>query len=59
MIIPIQDQINTVKRELSRRKKIYPSLIAKGKLTENDSLSEITQIQAVLETLTALKGIVV
>lgn len=58
MIVSIDQQINVVKREISRRKKIFPSLVERHKLTEGDSLSEITAMQGVLETLTVLKGIV-
>ncbi len=58
MIISIDNQIDSVKREIKRRKKIFPSLVERGKLTESDSLVEITLMQGVLETLTVLKGIV-
>lgn len=58
MIIPIDAQIKAVKREIKRRTKIFPSLVTNGKLTEAESLSEITAMQSVLETLTCLRGIV-
>ena len=58
MIVPIDLQINCIKREIARRKKIYPELIDKDKLTTADTVLEVSAMQGVLETLTTLRGIV-
>ena len=54
----IDEQINSVKREVKRRKKIFPHLVESGKMTEENSGYELSIMQNVLETLTQLKGLV-
>lgn len=58
MNFPIEDQIETVRREAKRRHKIFPHLIEKGALSKNDADLEIGKMESVLRTLTQLKGIV-
>lgn len=54
----IQTKIECVKREVKRRKKIYPHLVEQGKITQEEQDFEIAVMQSVLETLTQLSGLV-
>lgn len=53
----LDDQINCIKREIKRRKKFYPLMVRDGKLTQDEANLELCTIQAALETLTQLKGL--
>lgn len=55
---PIERQINCAKNELKRRKKVFPHLVASGKLTEDEATAEISVMNDIYETLTQLKGLV-
>ena len=52
----IDTKIECVKREIKRRKKFYPKLVESGKFNQEWADAEITAMQAVLETLTNMKG---
>lgn len=52
----IDIKIRCVKREIKRRKKFFPLLVADGKLSKDRAEFEIAAMQAVLETLTQLRG---
>jgi phage gp45-like len=54
----IDQQIRCLANEVKRRKKNYPKLVGKGLMTEVDASYEIQAMQAALETLTQLKGMV-
>lgn len=54
----IDEQIICVKREVNRRKKHYPRMAEEGKLPKDMAAAETARMQAVLETLTQLKGLV-
>lgn len=54
----IDQQIRCLMNEIKRRKRKYPKLVETGIMTEADSLYEIQTMQAALETLTQLKGMV-
>ena len=56
--ITIDAQIKCVEREIKRRRHYFPKLVADGKLSEDGATAEIAVMQAVLETLTQLRGIV-
>ena len=53
----LDQRIACVKREIDRREKIYPRLVESGKLTEDESVSELSTMKDVYETLTQLRGI--
>ena len=53
----IDSQISCIKNEISRRKKLYPDHVLAGKMSQDYSELEILKMQAVLQTLTQLKGI--
>ena len=57
MSVSIELQIQCVKKELKRRKKIFPALVESGKLNQDYSDLELSKMQDVLETLTQLKGL--
>ena len=54
----IDTKINCVKAEIKRRKKFYPSLVEKEKLTRRQADQNIEEMLSVLQTLTQLKSIV-
>ena len=53
----LDKQIESVKREQKRRKRVFPYLIETKKLTEEQAISEIAVMQSVYETLTSLRGL--
>lgn len=57
--ISIDEQIKCVEREMSRRRHYLPELVAKEKLSDELATAEIARMQAVLETLTQLRGLIV
>lgn len=54
----IDTKIDCVRRELKRRKKFYPKMVADGKVDQEWADIEISVMLSVLETLTQLKGMV-
>jgi len=52
----IDSKIECVKREIKRRKKFYPKLVEDGKFEQEWADLELASMQAVLETLTNIKG---
>ena len=50
-MISMTEQKKEVQREIAMRKKVYPGLIAKGKMTEADAAHRIEAMEAVLQTL--------
>ena len=50
-------QIECVKKEVNRRKRKYKTLVEEGSMSQERATAEIATFQAVLETLTQLKGI--
>lgn len=50
-MIPIEDQIKCVKRELTMRGKVYTHQIARGKMRHDEAEREIETMRAVLQTL--------
>lgn len=50
-MIPITDQVACVKRELAKRRHVYPRLVAAGKMQQADADREISRMQAVLATI--------
>ena len=49
--IDIDDQIDCVRREINKRKAVYPRLVAAGKLTQEKADLEIKLMRGVLITL--------
>ena len=49
--ISMTEQEKEVKREISMRKAVYPSLIKRGKMTEAEAARRIEVMEAVLQTL--------
>lgn len=52
-MITLAAQIAEVRRELAVRSRVYPRLVAEGKLPEARSAMQIARLEAVLETLQA------
>lgn len=52
--ITLTEQINCVKRELSKRHGFYPRWVDMGKMTQKKADFEISAMQAVLRTLEGL-----
>lgn len=51
MQISLSAQIKCVEREIAMRKRVYPGLVIKGKMTEGQKDREIATMQAVYQTL--------
>lgn len=49
--IPLADQIAEVKREIALRDRVYPHMIASGKLSEEEAALHRARMQATLNTL--------
>ncbi len=49
--VPIQQQVDCVRRELKMRERVYPRWIASGKMTQTLAARELEAMRAVLETL--------
>lgn len=54
----IDTKIYCAKREINRRKRVYQYMVKDEKLTQEEADFEIAAMQAILETLTQLKGMV-
>jgi len=51
-MISLDEQIACVRREIALRRSVYPGLIARGKISEEQADIELTRMQTVLLTLT-------
>ena len=49
--VPLQDQIAEVRRELALRDRVYPHMVASGKLSEEEAADHKGRMQGVLKTL--------
>lgn len=52
-MVPIDEQIACVERELRMRKRVYPGRIYAGKMSQLQANQEIGAMEAVLRTLRA------
>jgi hypothetical protein len=50
-MISINQQIEEVQRELGQRERVYPRLVASGKLKASHADYQVQRMQAVLKTL--------
>ena len=55
-VVQLADQIACVERELKMRRRVYPRWVTQGKLTEAAADLEMTRMEAVLQSLVALKA---
>lgn len=53
--ITIDDQIASVKREISMRHRVYPRWVDTGKMRQDEADREIAAMNAVLATLQSVK----
>lgn len=51
MTVSMTAQIKCVEREIAMRKRTYPSLVRKGKMTQKQADDELAAMIAVLNTL--------
>jgi hypothetical protein len=49
--VTLGEQIAAVQREIGMRERVYPGLVAKGKMKLDESERQIAAMKAVLETL--------
>lgn len=49
--VPLDRQIKAVERELAMRRRVYPSWVAKGRMSQANADEEIAAMEAVLATL--------
>lgn len=54
MIVSLSDQLQSVRREVAMRKRVYPRWIASGKMTPELAAREIAAMQAVEHTIAEL-----
>lgn len=54
VVVPLEDQIACVKRELSFRSRVYPRWVADRKLLQTTADVEMARMHAVLSTLQEL-----
>ena len=50
-MIPLDHQIAEVKRELAMRSRVFPGLVARGKMRQGEADQHTERLQAVLKTL--------
>lgn len=55
MSVAIDDQIKCVAREIAMRKNVYPKWVANGRMKQEAADREIAGMEAVIETLKAVK----
>ncbi len=53
-MIPLDEQIKCVRREISLRDRVYPSWVARQRMTQRKADEEIATMRAVLATLEGL-----
>lgn len=54
IVVPLEDQIACVERELRFRAQVYPRWVADKKLLQSKADQEMARMRAVLETLRGL-----
>lgn len=54
-MITLADQIKEAQRELAVRKSVYPTLLQRGRMTEEQVEYHLAVMQAIIETLTRLE----
>lgn len=52
--IPLSRQRRCARRELAMRHKVYPRLVANKRMTQEEADEELAEMQAIVDTLTAL-----
>lgn len=57
MSVSLDDQIDAMRSEVKRLKKFMPKMVEEGRMTQDNATLHIVRMQAVLETLTQLKGL--
>lgn len=55
MPVSLERQIRCVKRELGKRKNVYPRWVLAGRMTQEQATGELEAMQAVLATLLDLE----
>jgi hypothetical protein len=53
----LRSQIAEVRRELQMRRVVYPKLIGRGQITQDDANRRTAAMEAVLQTLTQLAAL--
>jgi hypothetical protein len=53
-MISLTDQITEAQRELALRKRLYPSWVKRGTLTDGEAVYYLKVMQAIVQTLTRL-----
>ncbi len=54
--VPLETQIVCVEREIRQRHRVYPRLVERGTMKQHQADAEIAAMNAVLQTLLALRG---
>jgi hypothetical protein len=56
--VALETQIVCVEREIRQRHRVYPRLVERGTMKQHQADAEIAAMNAVLQTLLALRGAV-
>lgn len=54
-LVPLSDQVDCVRREIAQRRRVYPRLIERGKMTQVAADREIARMEAVLASIEKLR----
>jgi hypothetical protein len=54
--VPIEDQVDCLKRELTMRIQVYPKWVESGRYTEKRAKLELKRMKACLQTIVNLKA---
>lgn len=57
MDVSLKDQADCLGRELRRRRKVFPLLVAEGRMKAEDAAAELARMDAARQTLTQLLGL--
>ena len=55
VVITLNEQIDEIKRELKQRERVYPRLVAQGKLRQSIAEYQVARMQAALQTVERVK----
>ena len=55
VVITLNEQIDEIKRELKQRERVYPRMIAQGKLREAIAEYQMARMRAALQTVERVK----
>jgi hypothetical protein len=55
-VVSLDQQLACVRREIALRRNVYPKQVSRGRMRQSEADLEVAAMEAVLETLIALKN---